>query len=343
MLKSRLTKINILFLGMLFCHLVVPYFLAFFLKDITYYTVLLLAQLLLQFPVVIYLAVTETNPLKLISFRLIHPGAALLVILMTYCVLPLTSLANMISMLFVENALTDVSEVIIQNNFWLNLLFIAVVPALSEEFAFRGVIFHTLKKHGKWFAVVCSALFFGMMHLNFNQFSYTFVIGMVMALAVLATGSIWGSVLVHLTLNANSVILMKVFEQLSRMLPDVQDSAAEILEQGGEAALSASDILPAIVLIAVVAAVMLIPAGCFLYAIAHICKQKDVIGPMFFPKKYAAGMEMPCPLSGNASCRAEAAEPEKQGEDIRQNRILDVFFIICLLVSFGYMIYIAAA
>lgn len=326
MLRSKSTKISILFLGMLFCHLVVPYLLAPFLEGVTYYTALLLAQILLQFPVVIYLAVTGTNPLKLISFKLFHPGAALLVILMTYCVLPLTSLVNLISMLFVENALTDMSEVIIQNSFWLDLLFIAVIPALSEEFAFRGVIFHTLKKHGMWFAVVCSALFFGMMHLNFNQFSYTFVIGIVMALAVLATGSIWGSVLVHFTLNANSVLLMKAMESLTQILPDTQAGSAEILEQAGEAALSTGDLLLAIIVIGVVAVVMLIPAGCFLYAIAHICGNKDVLGPMFFAKKYS-----------------EASVQTAQEEGRKQNRILDIFFILCLIIAFGYMLYLAVA
>lgn len=322
MLQSKSTKINVLFLGMLFCHLAVPYFLAPFLRGVTYYTALLLAQILLQFPVVIYLVVTGTNPLKLISFRLFHPGAALLVILMTYCVLPLTSLVNLISMLFVENALTDMSEVIAQNSFWLDLLFIAFIPALSEEFAFRGVIFHTLKKHGMWFAVVCSALFFGMMHLNFNQFSYTFVIGIVMALAVLATGSIWGSVLVHFTLNANSVILMKALESLG----DTQNGTAQILEQAGDTALSTGDLLLSIMVIGVVAVIMLIPAGCFLYAIAHICGQKDVLGPMFFRKKYP-----------------EDNVKTIQEDGQQRNRILDIFFILCLVIAFGYMAYLAAA
>lgn len=326
MLRSKSTKINILFLGMLFCHLVVPYFLAPFFEGATYYTALLLAQLLLQFPVVIYLVITGTNPLKLISFKLFHPLAAVMVILMTYCVLPLTSLVNLISMLFVENALTDMSVVIARNNFWLDLLFIAVIPALSEEFAFRGIFFHTLKKNGKWFAVVCSALFFGMMHLNFNQFSYTFVIGMVMALAVLATGSIWGSVLVHFTLNANSVIMLKALEHFMQLLPDKEGGTAEILEQAGATAVSTGDLLISVIVVVMFAAVMLIPAGCFLYAAAHLCGSKDVLGPMFFPKKYCADDVQPSP---------EEPMPEK--------RICDIFFILCILISFGYMIYIAVA
>ncbi len=324
MLRSKSTKISILFLGMLFCHLVVPNFIASFLEGTTYYTALLLAQLLLQFPVVIYLVVTQTNPLKLISFKLFHPGAALLIILMTYCVLPLTSLVNLISMLFVENALTDMSGMMVESNFWLNLLFIAVIPALSEEFAFRGVFFHTLKKQGLWFGVAASALFFGMMHLNFNQFSYTFVIGMLMALAVLATGSIWGGVLVHFTLNANSVLLMTGMEKLTEFFGDMQGGTSDILEQAETVTLSSGELLTSMLLIGVVAVIMLIPAGCFLYAIAHICGNKGVLGPMFFPRKY----------------ERDASRPASQ-DDQKQNRILDIFFILCLLITFGYMLYLA--
>lgn len=324
MLRSKSTRINILFLGMLFCQIVVPYLLAPYVQGMTYYTALLLAQLLLQFPVVMYLVITGTNPLKLLSLKLIHPGAAVLVILMTLCVLPLTSLVNLISMLFVGNALTDLSVEVEQNSFWLNLLFIAVIPALSEEFAFRGVIFHTLKEHGKWFAVVCSALFFGMMHLNFNQFSYTFVIGMVMALAVLATGSLWGSVLVHFTLNANSVMMMKALQVIAQKFSDASGSASNIIEQAGAEAVSMGDLLLTIAVVAIFAVIMLIPAGCFLYAVAHICKTTEVMETMFFPAK--------------TDVQRKALT---QDEQPRQNRIFDVFFVLCLLISFGYMIYIA--
>jgi hypothetical protein len=323
---------------MLFCQIVVPYLLVPYVQGMTYYTALLLAQILLQFPVVMYLVITGTNPLKLISLKLIHPGAAVLVILMTLCVLPLTSLVNLISMLFVDNALTDLSVEVEQNSFWLNLLFIAVIPALSEEFVFRGVIFHTLKEHGKWFAVVCSALFFGMMHLNFNQFSYTFVIGMVMALAVLATGSLWGSVLVHFTLNANSVIMMKVLQIIAQKFSDASGSASGILEQAGTETISTGDLLLTIVVVAIFAAIMLIPAGCFLYAIAHICKRTDELKPMFFPEKKKRTEKDLMKIIGEEEWNEDDG---KTVEERTQNRIFDVFFILCVVISFGYMTYIA--
>src|SRR5699024_655366 len=50
---------------------------------------------------------------------------------------------------------------------WLNLsvyiLSVAVVPALTEEFLFRGVLLGILRKYGESFTVVTSALLFGLM------------------------------------------------------------------------------------------------------------------------------------------------------------------------------------
>ncbi len=333
--KSKSTEINILFLGMLFCNLVLPYFLVSVIENATYYTQLLLAQVLLQLPVVVYLSFTQTNPCKLISFKPFSPLAALLIILMTYCVLPLASLANLISMLFVDNALTDVTYAVYDNSLGLNLLFIAIIPALSEEFAFRGVIFHTLKKHGLWFGVLASALFFGMMHLNFNQFSYTVIIGIVMALAVLATGSIWGSVLVHFTLNANSVILMKVLENFTDVLGSMQ---TETVDTALETTYATGELIILIGIIGIVALIMLIPAGCFLYTIAHICRKKDVLGSMFFPKKYPRPEADSGQIHEGTQDRETLCPQDENADGARKRRILDVFFVLDLIVAFGYMI-----
>ena len=90
---------------------------------------------------------------------------------------------------------------------WLNLLLLAVLPALVEEYVFRGLIFLGYKKRNPLKAVLLSAVLFGFMHLNINQFSYAFVLGIVLALLVYATGSIIPGILVHFTINGYSVVV----------------------------------------------------------------------------------------------------------------------------------------
>lgn len=98
------------------------------------------------------------------------------------------------------------------------LLSNAVVPALVEEFALRGVILQSLRKYGDAFAVLASALIFGMMHGNMTQFPFAFILGAVLAVLVLITGSLWTSMAVHLINNIYSVLMTTVYDRGDDML-----------------------------------------------------------------------------------------------------------------------------
>lgn len=90
--------------------------------------------------------------------------------------------------------------------FWI-LLSNAVVPALVEEFALRGVVLNALRKYGDAFAVFFSGLVFGIMHGNGNQAPFAFILGSVLAMLVIMTGSLWTSITVHLINNIYSVVM----------------------------------------------------------------------------------------------------------------------------------------
>ena len=87
------------------------------------------------------------------------------------------------------------------------LLSNAIVPALVEEYALRGVILQSLRKYGDWFAVFASALIFGIMHGNATQAPFAFILGAVLALLVIMSGSLWTSIAIHLINNTYSVFM----------------------------------------------------------------------------------------------------------------------------------------
>ena len=91
--------------------------------------------------------------------------------------------------------------------FMLTFIAIAVVPPLVEEFACRGLILGSLKKYGNGFAIVCSAILFGIMHGNFRQIPFAFLAGLVLGFIAVKTNTIWISVAVHAFNNAVSVII----------------------------------------------------------------------------------------------------------------------------------------
>ena len=87
------------------------------------------------------------------------------------------------------------------------LLFVqsAVVPAVVEEFAMRGVVMQPLRKYGDWFAILTSAFVFAL-HGNLVQAPFAFIAGIGLGYAVIASGSLWTGILIHLLNNSISVI-----------------------------------------------------------------------------------------------------------------------------------------
>ena len=77
----------------------------------------------------------------------------------------------------------------------------ALVPALVEEFAVRGVILQPLRRYGDWFAILVSALVFGLMHHNMTQVPFAVVAGLALGYCAVVTGSLWITILIHFLNN----------------------------------------------------------------------------------------------------------------------------------------------
>jgi membrane protease YdiL (CAAX protease family) len=83
------------------------------------------------------------------------------------------------------------------------LTVIAVLPGLCEELVVRGALLPSLVRPlGPGLAVASSAFLFAAMHLDPYRFLFTFVVGLVLGVVRLATGSLRPPILAHLTLNA---------------------------------------------------------------------------------------------------------------------------------------------
>lgn len=88
----------------------------------------------------------------------------------------------------------------------------AILPALVEEFAFRGMILGTLRKFGDIPAVIVSALLFGLLHGNFIQIPFAFLIGIALGLVTVITNSIWPAIIGHFVNNFYAVVVNSVAE-----------------------------------------------------------------------------------------------------------------------------------
>jgi len=92
--------------------------------------------------------------------------------------------------------------------FILEIVLIAVLPAICEEFAMRGGFFTTMKRSFKGVRLYfIMAIAFGLFHQNIRQVFYTAVFGAVMAFLLIKTKSIWPCIIVHFLNNFTSVYL----------------------------------------------------------------------------------------------------------------------------------------
>lgn len=102
--------------------------------------------------------------------------------------------------------------------FLISVVTTACVPALIEEFIFRGAVMGVLQKFGKPFAIFTSAVLFGLIHGNLIQIPFAFIIGLVLGFAVMETGSIWTGVLIHFSNNFLSVVLQYTSSALNEQV-----------------------------------------------------------------------------------------------------------------------------
>ena len=98
----------------------------------------------------------------------------------------------------------------------INILLMALLPAVAEELTFRGVLQNlfevkdeTLKKKGNrvHIAIWCSAILFSAIHMQFYGFLPRMLMGALFGYALVWTGSLWIPILMHFTNNAMAVIL----------------------------------------------------------------------------------------------------------------------------------------
>lgn len=79
-------------------------------------------------------------------------------------------------------------------------LYSSFIGPIVEELIYRGFVMRSLEKYGKSFAVVVSAVFFGVMHQNLVQSVFGVIAGLVLGYVAMNYSLKW-SILLHITNN----------------------------------------------------------------------------------------------------------------------------------------------
>lgn len=271
------------------------------------------SQVIFILPMVLYLICTKTKG-TIFRFKKIDILTILLCLVFYICISQVLTFLNMVSMLYstnmIQNVMIGISDEV---PFVIGLLAIALIPAFCEEITYRGFFYNTYRKEYPLGAILLCGLLFGLMHGNLNQFTYAFALGMVFAILVEATDSIWSSVTVHMLVNAFSVIIIYVLpwslgileglyntavaendtmtmNLVENLLGTTDFSADAIL--GGAQQLSKADILSAMGGYAIAAVIGGALAFLVLRLIAKRCGRWEIICAIFSKKRRAA-MQQP--------------------------------------------------
>ncbi len=101
-------------------------------------------------------------------------------------------------------------------NLWLAIGVIALLPAICEEVAFRGFILSGFRRLGrKWTAIALSSVFFGAVHVFFQQSILACLLGMVIGFVAVQSGSLLPAIVFHFVHNALGVLLKPAGEALA--------------------------------------------------------------------------------------------------------------------------------
>ena len=77
----------------------------------------------------------------------------------------------------------------------------AILPAITEEFIYRGIVCAEYERNGVALAVILSSLTFALIHFDIVKLPVYFINGVVLALVMYATRSIFASMIVHAAAN----------------------------------------------------------------------------------------------------------------------------------------------
>ncbi len=102
----------------------------------------------------------------------------------------------------------------------MNILVIAVIPAIGEELLFRGIIQRMLEK---WtakphLAILITAFIFSAFHMQFEGFIPRFLLGAMLGYLLYWSGNLWVPIIAHFANNAMQVVAMFLYSnQLSEI------------------------------------------------------------------------------------------------------------------------------
>jgi membrane protease YdiL (CAAX protease family) len=102
-------------------------------------------------------------------------------------------------------------DLVLRPLLWPDLIWLGLLPGLSEELLFRGVMLPALG--ADWLAIIVSSLIFGILHFSGRQqwpyVIWAAIVGLALAYSALASGNLLVPIVAHVTTNFVASLIWK--------------------------------------------------------------------------------------------------------------------------------------
>lgn len=113
-------------------------------------------------------------------------------------------------------------------------LYASILAPIWEELLFRGYVLRTLRPYGKRFAILGSAILFGLFHGNLLQTPYAVMIGLVLGYVTVEHSIFW-AIMIHMF---NNLVLADFLTRVTASWSEMAYGTLNLILFGGSAVLS---------------------------------------------------------------------------------------------------------
>jgi membrane protease YdiL (CAAX protease family) len=182
----------------------------------------------LGLPFFFYLRIAKRKWREVLPLNPIKPTALLLVVITAFAVIPMVHTISRITAFVFSPIIVDLMSDLEALPMWFGLLVIGVLPSIVEEIWFRGAIYREYEGLSVKHKAILTGVFFGMLHMNYHQFVYAALFGILWAYMLHYTKNFFVPMLMHFINNGVST-LMSYSQPFTEWYDNLWDQPAKFL------------------------------------------------------------------------------------------------------------------
>ena len=278
---KKVFKANLYFLIILLLEIFLPYFLQPIYKILGINDIRILLVLshtiIFLIPAIIYVIVTKASVRDTFKLNKLYFNDIVLIILLGFVSQPIVTFFSLVTSFFFNNEIGAFMTEIVSTPYILLLMLVALLPAITEEVTIRGIILSGYDNINKYKSALITGLFFGMLHLDPQQFLYATVLGFILALVVRSTKSIFSAAIIHFLINGTSITMQKLLS----FIPGNK----ELMEEATENSLKSLAINEKLIMFVLYGAIAVVFAS-FVYLIIRKLEERNIKRGIIVEEEY---------------------------------------------------------